>query len=353
MAANRTVSLSLIGLLLTPAFTNASEASICASAVQGQVPWNYSGNVRWQEQNIERLCAGAKDSTEPARCFKTVMHAGVKHAQGDRWRWQDALELCAGTLDHQASIDCFEKRIAAGLDNTAARSACLWNQPAPPLSQVAPAELQPQSMQRPVDDRAMTNSRAVPQSRASDVMQAEIVLPTIVSRLMFRFITGEDDARQSSIVYVAVIGKNGEFLTGHRSQSGELGGPGKYGVRTDSAWERAKEGGYPDTQVREYATWSKGEWSDVTINLRRPVPIDEIREVMIHLQQNLCLGCTSDNWDMKSVAVYAEVDGKVQSSALFRTPGARPYQFSESWPILLLRRAEGNEASVTEWRENR
>ncbi len=108
----------------------------CAEVVQGRIAWDYRGSTRWSPTNVERLCAGAESSVDPARCFQIVMHSGVSHGEGTQWGWQDAIELCKGTLDHRATLGCFSDRIRSGLSKVAATDACRWtapqDSPAPP-----------------------------------------------------------------------------------------------------------------------------------------------------------------------------------------------------------------------------
>jgi hypothetical protein len=61
------------------------------------------------------LCQGADESTEPARCFETILHGGADSDEGSGWHWRNALEICAGTLDANATIGCFEDAIAQGV----------------------------------------------------------------------------------------------------------------------------------------------------------------------------------------------------------------------------------------------
>jgi hypothetical protein len=83
----------------------------CADAVQGEVAWDYEGNTRWSPRNVERLCEGAEDSNEPARCFERVMHGGVNWGGGTRWSWRNAIALCSGSRDAGATVACFEDRV--------------------------------------------------------------------------------------------------------------------------------------------------------------------------------------------------------------------------------------------------
>lgn len=88
---------------------------VCAEAVQGRIAWNYEGNKHWAQSNIERLCASAEDSAEPATCFNRAMHGGLDWGGGTRWQWENALNLCRGTRDANRTIQCFEREIATGI----------------------------------------------------------------------------------------------------------------------------------------------------------------------------------------------------------------------------------------------
>lgn len=96
----------------------------CADAVQGEIAWNYEGKTRWASSNVQRLCRGAEDSTEPARCFDRVMHGGVDWGGGTRWQWKNALDLCQGTRDAGATVACFRGRIDRGQGWREAIDAC-------------------------------------------------------------------------------------------------------------------------------------------------------------------------------------------------------------------------------------
>lgn len=96
---------------------------VCASAVQGKVAWNYTGNVQWNASNLDALC-GNVETTEPATCFERVMHQGIEVAPGqEKWDWSQALNLCASTTDADARIECFSERMPE-LGWVAATVAC-------------------------------------------------------------------------------------------------------------------------------------------------------------------------------------------------------------------------------------
>lgn len=101
-----------------------ADAGSCAAAVQGKIAWNYEEDTRWAEANVRRLCRGAEDTVEPARCFQWVMHGGVDWGGGTRWRWRNALSLCRGSRDADRSVACFRARIADGAPWQRAIEAC-------------------------------------------------------------------------------------------------------------------------------------------------------------------------------------------------------------------------------------
>jgi hypothetical protein len=89
-------------------------ASVCHDAVQGRIAWDYQGNKSWREDNVTRLCAGADESIEPARCFETAMHGAVDRGDNSQWQWSHAVDLCSGTSDADATLRCFADRISEG-----------------------------------------------------------------------------------------------------------------------------------------------------------------------------------------------------------------------------------------------
>lgn len=107
-----------------PALSLQTSASTCADAVQGKIAWDYNGNKTWGAANLNRLCAGAEDSTEPARCFEKVMHGGVNWGGSTQWQWANALNLCAGTRDANATVACFETAIGSGKGWSSAIDQC-------------------------------------------------------------------------------------------------------------------------------------------------------------------------------------------------------------------------------------
>jgi len=113
--------------LMQPAL--AAEHHLCDRTIQGNIPWDYSGHTRWNQDNIDRLCTGAEDTQEPARCFDMSMDRGIDKGAGPAWGWREGIDLCAGTRDHLATINCFRSRIRSGLPRSDAMAACRWSTP--------------------------------------------------------------------------------------------------------------------------------------------------------------------------------------------------------------------------------
>ena len=93
---------------------HATAAGACKAAVQDKIAWNYKGNKRWSPNNVSRLCRGAENSPEPARCFKRVMHGGINWGGGSRWKWKNAITLCAGSRKAASTIGCFKQGVRVG-----------------------------------------------------------------------------------------------------------------------------------------------------------------------------------------------------------------------------------------------
>jgi hypothetical protein len=101
-----------------------SDAKLCASLVQGRIAWDYQGSRGWDPQNLQNLCRGTSNPSQPPQCFERVMHGGINWGGGTQWQWQNALELCAGTNNAPASIQCFQDRITQGAQWPDAIRAC-------------------------------------------------------------------------------------------------------------------------------------------------------------------------------------------------------------------------------------
>lgn len=99
----------------------------CADRVQGKIAWNYQGTKRWGAPNIARLCRGAENSAEPARCFQRVMHGGINWGGGTKWEWKNAVDLCEGTQNAGTTVGCFQSRISAGRNWKQSIASCNRN----------------------------------------------------------------------------------------------------------------------------------------------------------------------------------------------------------------------------------
>ena len=95
----------------------------CDTLVQGLIAWDYSGSVQWSQGNIDRLCRGASN-TNPASCFRQVMHGGVNWGGGTQWEWRNAIDLCEGSPDWRRTVGCFERQVASGAVWSQAIRAC-------------------------------------------------------------------------------------------------------------------------------------------------------------------------------------------------------------------------------------
>ena len=63
----------------------------CADLAQGQIAWDYEGNKDWNSDNVQNLCRGTSNPTEPPRCFDRVMHGGINWGGGMfrlSWKWR-------------------------------------------------------------------------------------------------------------------------------------------------------------------------------------------------------------------------------------------------------------------------
>lgn len=101
----------------TPVVVNSTPEPIgvsCHDVIQGNIPWDYKGSKVWGKANIDRLCKGATDSSQPGVCFDLVMHGGINYGGGTKWQWQNAIDLCEGTHNTNTTIQCFKNSISQG-----------------------------------------------------------------------------------------------------------------------------------------------------------------------------------------------------------------------------------------------
>src|SRR5215207_5874987 len=86
----------------------------CYNLVQGQIAWDYQGTKTWSADNVQNLCRGTTNPSQPGQCFQRVMFGGINWGGSTNWDWRNALELCAGTNDANGRISCFQDTIAQG-----------------------------------------------------------------------------------------------------------------------------------------------------------------------------------------------------------------------------------------------
>ena len=91
---------------------NLKLATTCARAVWSAALRGRARSDRSKSSIINRLCANAPNSAEPARCFQAVMGGRVNWGRGTRWAVQNAINLCAGTLSANSTIGCFKASVA-------------------------------------------------------------------------------------------------------------------------------------------------------------------------------------------------------------------------------------------------
>ena len=72
----------------------------CFDAVQGDVPWNQSGNTSWSATNVQRLCAGTSDTEATIACFSSGID---EHNE-----WRRAITECTYVAPAKLEDDCFE-----------------------------------------------------------------------------------------------------------------------------------------------------------------------------------------------------------------------------------------------------
>ncbi len=96
----------------------------CHNSIQGKIAWDYKGNKRWGQANLDKLCGANNQTDQPGKCFNQVMHGGVNWGGGTQWQWKNALELCQNTLNANRTVVCFKKKISQGGNWSQAIAAC-------------------------------------------------------------------------------------------------------------------------------------------------------------------------------------------------------------------------------------
>ena len=91
-----------------------SMATTCTNTLQDKIAWDYQGHKHWLSKNMNKLCINAQSSTQPAKCFETVLHKGVNWGGSTQWKWKNAINLCKSTLNAKKTVTCFNKQIQKG-----------------------------------------------------------------------------------------------------------------------------------------------------------------------------------------------------------------------------------------------
>jgi len=94
----------------------APQLSACEAALQDRVAWDYKGNTRWAQGNLDRLCGGG-DSAEPATCFNRIMHGNISWGSSTQWQWQNAIDLCERSTNAGWTVSCFQSKAHTGWQN--------------------------------------------------------------------------------------------------------------------------------------------------------------------------------------------------------------------------------------------
>lgn len=96
----------------------------CSQAVRDIVFRNHPGTEAWQVHVVKRLCEGAYETQEPAKCLGQLLSGKVNWGGSTRWKASNAVSLCAGTPSATATIACFSRRVAAKESWQSAIGAC-------------------------------------------------------------------------------------------------------------------------------------------------------------------------------------------------------------------------------------
>lgn len=94
-----------------PLLSEIGPPDTCANYLQGRVAIDYSGNKRWSDAMLNRLCRGAQTSQQPGICFNMVMHGNVNWGGGTSWIPANVIDLCEGSLNANATVDCFRREV--------------------------------------------------------------------------------------------------------------------------------------------------------------------------------------------------------------------------------------------------
>ena len=101
-----------------------SPEQVCHDSLQNKLPWDYEGRKQWSKANLDRLCRGTADGTQPVMCFGRVMFREISWGGGTRWQVTNAIDLCEGTSNAVKTITCFRNQIRNGTAWREAIRAC-------------------------------------------------------------------------------------------------------------------------------------------------------------------------------------------------------------------------------------
>ncbi len=111
-------------IIKSPTLPIPPPSSRCFKSVQGKLAWNKAGAKQWAVGNVNALCKGAENSSQPGLCFDYVLHRNSAPNNTGEWNWQSTTELCKGSLKANNTIRCFNTAIARGVTPRRARQWC-------------------------------------------------------------------------------------------------------------------------------------------------------------------------------------------------------------------------------------
>lgn len=98
----------------------------CFNLIQNKIAWDYSGHKSWSSANINALCKGTTNASQPPNCFSRAMFNGSQWGKksSHNMTWQLASQLCTGTNNSNQKIDCLKQKISQNQTLNASISAC-------------------------------------------------------------------------------------------------------------------------------------------------------------------------------------------------------------------------------------
>lgn len=108
--------LCLAALIVLGGRAEAKPGTTCWDSVQGKIAIDGAANKNWPAADLEALCGPATSSTEPGKCYRTVMSGSVDWGGGAQWNPANAIALCAGARDATKRILCFDTEVDKGVN---------------------------------------------------------------------------------------------------------------------------------------------------------------------------------------------------------------------------------------------